>query len=273
MSACHLLLGRLWQYDIDATHGGHSKNYTFAHKGVRHVLKPMPESAIKVDIFPAVRKKKKDPPIVITKPRTALIQGKKNDAAVKGIKISASSSDIICKDSTSSSIKVGSIFVSLKEKNGNIFSDVMVSKYTSIGGKFKANHSNTASVHKRKMTDTLSKPRTALIQGRENDEPMNHQLDNTSAAISCKKINIGFNLCNNEKNKDERSSVQIGSMLLTIEKPIDLIKVFQGLPGVCKTSFSHYTGSQSNPITKPPDMEIPIQFGHGSVQPDMSILS
>jgi hypothetical protein len=62
---------------------------------------------------------------------------------------------------------------------------------------------------------------------------MNHQLDNTSAAISCKKINIGFNLCNNEKKKDERSSVKIGSMLLTIEKPIDLIKVFQGLPGVC----------------------------------------
>jgi hypothetical protein len=52
---------------------------------------------------------------------------------------------------------------------------------------------------------------------------MNHQLDNTSAAISCKKINIGFNLLNNEKNKDERSSVQIGSMLLTIEKPIDLM--------------------------------------------------
>jgi hypothetical protein len=59
MSACHLLLGRPWQFDLDATHGGRSNTYSFLHKGMSHVLKPMMETAIKVDIFPAVRKKRK----------------------------------------------------------------------------------------------------------------------------------------------------------------------------------------------------------------------
>jgi hypothetical protein len=57
MSVCHLLLGRPWQFDLDATHSGRSNTYSFLHKGMSHVLKPMMETAIKVDIFPAVRKK------------------------------------------------------------------------------------------------------------------------------------------------------------------------------------------------------------------------
>jgi hypothetical protein len=34
MSACHLLLGRPWQFDLDATHGGCTNNYLFVQKGV-----------------------------------------------------------------------------------------------------------------------------------------------------------------------------------------------------------------------------------------------
>jgi hypothetical protein len=41
-----------------------------------HVLKPMMETAIKVDIFPAVRKKKKDPPMDTPKLRTAFARGR-----------------------------------------------------------------------------------------------------------------------------------------------------------------------------------------------------
>src|SRR6185503_18405500 len=73
MSACHLLLGRPWQFDLDATHAGRSNNYSFVHKGVHHVLKPMPVSAIKADIFPSVKVKKKVAAIT-SKPRTALLQ-------------------------------------------------------------------------------------------------------------------------------------------------------------------------------------------------------
>ena len=47
MSACHLLLGGPWQFDLNATHGGCSNNYSFVHKGVYHVLKLMPDSSIR----------------------------------------------------------------------------------------------------------------------------------------------------------------------------------------------------------------------------------
>jgi hypothetical protein len=59
LSACHLLLGRPWQFDLNATHGDYSNNYSFVHKGVNHVLKPMPESAIKVEVFATSKVKKK----------------------------------------------------------------------------------------------------------------------------------------------------------------------------------------------------------------------
>jgi hypothetical protein len=90
LSAYHLLLGRPWQFDLDATHGGCSNNYSFAHKGLQHVLKPMPESAIKVDIFPVVRKRKKDPPMDTPKLRTTLFQEGENDVSISSLKIPVS---------------------------------------------------------------------------------------------------------------------------------------------------------------------------------------
>ena len=73
MSACHLLLGRPWQFDLDATHGGRSNNYSFMHKGVHHVLKPMLDNAIYAEVFSSTKVKKKAAEI-IPKPRTALLQ-------------------------------------------------------------------------------------------------------------------------------------------------------------------------------------------------------
>jgi hypothetical protein len=84
LSACHLLLGQPWQFDLDATHIGHSNTYSFMHKSLSHVLKPMIETAIKVHIFAAMRKTKKDPPMDTPKPRTALFHGKENDVAILG---------------------------------------------------------------------------------------------------------------------------------------------------------------------------------------------
>jgi hypothetical protein len=57
LSACHLLLGRPWQFDLDATQGGHSNCYSFVHKGIHHVFKPMLESGIKSEVFTPVKKK------------------------------------------------------------------------------------------------------------------------------------------------------------------------------------------------------------------------
>ena len=81
MSSCHLLLGRPWQFDLDATHDSCSNNYSFVHKGVNHVLKPMAGSAIKADIFPSVKVKKKVATIT-SKPRTALLQEGENNVAL-----------------------------------------------------------------------------------------------------------------------------------------------------------------------------------------------
>ena len=42
MDACHLLLGRPWQFDKDATHHGHANTYSFKLKGKTVTLAPLP---------------------------------------------------------------------------------------------------------------------------------------------------------------------------------------------------------------------------------------
>jgi len=42
MDKCHILLGRLWQRDVDATHKGNENIYMFPWKGQRVALKPNP---------------------------------------------------------------------------------------------------------------------------------------------------------------------------------------------------------------------------------------
>jgi hypothetical protein len=78
VSACHLWLGRSWQFDLDATHSGHSNTYSFVHKGVQHVLKPMLESAIKAEIFGPSKVKKRFAEIT-PKLRTTLFQEGESD--------------------------------------------------------------------------------------------------------------------------------------------------------------------------------------------------
>jgi hypothetical protein len=78
--ACHLLLGRPWQVDLDATHGGHSNCYSFVHKGIPHVFKPMLESGIKSKVFAPVKKKYRTATSKQAT-RTALLQAKENDVS------------------------------------------------------------------------------------------------------------------------------------------------------------------------------------------------
>jgi hypothetical protein len=81
LCVCHLLLGRLWQFDLDATHGGRSNSYSFMHKGIQHVLKPVIESAIKAEAIAPV-KKKFHAATIKPKPRMALLQGEENDVTI-----------------------------------------------------------------------------------------------------------------------------------------------------------------------------------------------
>jgi hypothetical protein len=56
MDACHVLLGRPWQFDRRSTHEGRSNVYSLWHKGKRHMLQPMLDKDIKVDVFATQKK-------------------------------------------------------------------------------------------------------------------------------------------------------------------------------------------------------------------------
>jgi hypothetical protein len=87
------------------------------------------------------------------------------DETVACPKYAHSTCETDCKDQASSCIKFGSINNAiLNDKNNNILSDTMPGKYTfSI---------YIDAANKSKLTDILSKSRTILIQGREDDESM-----------------------------------------------------------------------------------------------------
>ncbi|XP_021311863.1 uncharacterized protein LOC110433677 [Sorghum bicolor] len=52
MQACHLLLGRPWQFDVDSVHFGRSNKYTFIHNDKKVVLVPLsPEEIYASDDF------------------------------------------------------------------------------------------------------------------------------------------------------------------------------------------------------------------------------
>jgi hypothetical protein len=92
VSACHLLLGHSCQFDMDATHGGLSNNYSFVHKGLPYVLKPIKTSTIKAESFP-ILSKKKHVPTLNPKSMTALLQGKENDMSISDLTIVVSISN------------------------------------------------------------------------------------------------------------------------------------------------------------------------------------
>ena len=174
MSACHLLLGRPWQFDLDATHGGRSNTYSFIHKGVHHILKPMKKSDIKAHVFAGATRKKSGAHTT-SKSRTSLIQGEGNDVALSAeiVACESSSKDLSGKVASASNI-------------GNVLNDVVISDppISNQCGSFVyamnvscMNPLKTREIVQLKNDDVkiIPKPRTALFQGGEDDEPMVHQ--------------------------------------------------------------------------------------------------
>ena len=70
MDACHVLLGRPWQFDRRSTHEGRSNVYSLWHKGKHHVLQPMLDKDIKVDALTMTTKVQH----IKAKPRTVSSQ-------------------------------------------------------------------------------------------------------------------------------------------------------------------------------------------------------
>ena len=46
MEACHILLGRPWQFDKKTMHNGLTNEITFTHKEKKFILNPLPHSQV-----------------------------------------------------------------------------------------------------------------------------------------------------------------------------------------------------------------------------------
>ena len=46
MQASHILLGRPWEYDREATHEGRTNRYKLVKDGKNHILAPLPPAEI-----------------------------------------------------------------------------------------------------------------------------------------------------------------------------------------------------------------------------------
>jgi hypothetical protein len=117
LSACHLLLGRPCQFDLDTTHDDCFNNYSFVHKGIQYMLEPMLDSAIKAEVFAPLKVKEKAPKVT-PKLRTALLREGENDTIISTPIIIASVSDVslitgaqINKESSKEISKLGTILL------------------------------------------------------------------------------------------------------------------------------------------------------------------
>ena len=81
MDVCQLLLGRPWQYDRNAIHEGRSDTYVFRHVGIKRVLQPMGNNAIKIDHLFVHKEFLKS----AQKPRTVSLKGGEDDTVTAGI--------------------------------------------------------------------------------------------------------------------------------------------------------------------------------------------
>jgi hypothetical protein len=91
MDVCHLLLGRLWQYDRNVIHYGRMNTYTLEKNGRTHMLLPIKDKEVKPEVSNTVLlmsgkellnevKKKEEPQfIVVRKPRIALTSARVDD--------------------------------------------------------------------------------------------------------------------------------------------------------------------------------------------------
>jgi hypothetical protein len=155
------------------------------------------------------------------------------DVSVSSLKILAGDVQTYHNVTNDSYLKVGPIIVSLNEKNGNnILSDAMPTEHTFVGGEFKNYHHNIIVVQKSNLIDTLSKVRTALIQGRKNDVPINHK----SIQLRMLKILILFQLqC--QRRKYLLGLICATMILLKIKEANDHLMIPKSFQGCGIPSF------------------------------------
>jgi hypothetical protein len=235
MSACHLLLGRPWQFDVDATHGGRSNNYSFVHKGVHHVLKPMLASAIKAIIFPHVKGKKKVAEIV-PKSRTTLLQGMENDVNIPTL--ATVSESVIHEKSAKKILDINAQLnepsehdITIKGNSSVIIhclgescdaskSPIQFGSLPNFVGHHSKKDENIIFTKMKKPVEIMPKPRTALFQGREDDEPMAPQ------DFYVDKFSFSSNMATG--NSLESSDLKIGAFIFNEKHMTNMEKFNSG---------------------------------------------
>ncbi|XP_072148509.1 uncharacterized protein [Setaria viridis] len=89
MEACHILLGRPWQFDTDCMHHGRSNQYSLIHHDKKIVLLPMsPEAIVRDDVAKAKKTKTE------SKKNVKSVSSKKDEIRLKGHCLLATKSDI-----------------------------------------------------------------------------------------------------------------------------------------------------------------------------------
>ena len=158
LTACHLLLGRPWQFDLDATHGGRSNTYLFVHKGVNHVFKPIPESAIKAEVFTTSKMKKKVAEIT-PKPRTALLQEGENTVNTSAKGTANNFSEIIIKPMVALALEGENDIVCEATCNGSEIAKAALNKSSMQFGE----HDMVVASPNNESFNEISRPRTILF--------------------------------------------------------------------------------------------------------------
>jgi len=79
MHACHLLLGRPWQYDRSVTHDGFTNRYSFTLKRQPITLVPLTTKQVMEDQLKLQKRKKGRPKLKKKKERKTLIRVKKKE--------------------------------------------------------------------------------------------------------------------------------------------------------------------------------------------------
>jgi hypothetical protein len=89
MQACHILLGRPWQFDMDCVHYGRSNQFSLLHHDKKIVLLPMsPEAIVRDDTARAAKAKSETNKIVKS------VANKQDEICLKGTCLLATKSDI-----------------------------------------------------------------------------------------------------------------------------------------------------------------------------------
>ena len=170
----------------------------------------MAESAIKAEVFASVRKKK-DAPASTPKPRTALFQEGENDVNIPTL---AAASESVIHDKTAK--KISDINAQLNEPsehditikgNSSIIihclgescdaskSPIQFGSLPNFVGHHSKKDENIIFTKMMKPVEIIPKPRTALLQGGEDDEPITPHIISTpnSCVISSKTDNSYLN--------------------------------------------------------------------------------